>query len=61
LICLPPLVGIVHERNAVRVLEVATKSTSVTLDGKLNSEYRFGCFVVGVLMIAAGALRPTHS
>jgi hypothetical protein len=57
LICLPPLMDYLHQVNAVRVLESASKSTSVSLEGKLNPQYRVGSFLVGSLMIAAAIFK----
>ncbi len=56
LICVPPLMDYLHELNAVRVLESMERGSQVSLAGRLSTEYRFGCFVMGSLMIGIGVL-----
>lgn len=57
LVMTPPLADYLHQRNVVALIsDFAGQSGSVTLDGKMTDLYRFGCWLIGSLMIGVAVV-----
>ena len=57
LVMTPPLSDYLYQRNVVAVLsDFAGETGTVTLDGKMGSGYRMGCWLTGSIMIGVAVI-----